>query len=179
MELSNNKNKRLFAQTIIVLSIMHRDLLLKLVRHNVLIGVGISLEKRTNSMLRNVVLITPHDGKFGVFFSIWVKKVYTLVQTNDMDLNMNRGLKFWQCYKDMVINHYKYYGWTELQNVEKSRTATTTLRTSSHTLAIERGCYSISQDICTRFLLCCALLWLYIDWFSHIHQAYFTGTVAI
>ena len=43
------------------------------------------------------------------------------------------------------------------------------------------GCipYSISQKICTRFLLCCALLWLYIDWFSHIHQAYFTGTVAI
>ena len=38
---------------------------------------------------------------------------------------------------------------------------------------------SISQEICTRFLLCCALLWLYIDWFSHIHQAYFTGTVAI
>ena len=38
--------------------------------------------------------------------------------------------------------------------------------------------YSISQEICTRFLLCCALLWLYIDWFSHIHQAYFTGTVA-
>ena len=39
--------------------------------------------------------------------------------------------------------------------------------------------FSISQEICTRFLLCCALLWLYIDWFSHIHQAYFTGTVAI
>ena len=39
--------------------------------------------------------------------------------------------------------------------------------------------YSISQEICTRFLLCCALLWLYIGWFSHIHQAYFTGTVAI
>ena len=39
--------------------------------------------------------------------------------------------------------------------------------------------YSTSQEICTRFLLCCALLWLYIDWFSHIHQAYFTGTVAI
>ena len=39
--------------------------------------------------------------------------------------------------------------------------------------------YSISQEKCTRFLLCCALLWLYIDWFSHIHQAYFTGTVAI
>ena len=39
--------------------------------------------------------------------------------------------------------------------------------------------YSISQEICTRFLLCCALLWLYIDWCSHIHPAYFTGTVAI
>ena len=39
--------------------------------------------------------------------------------------------------------------------------------------------YSTSQEICTRFLLCCALLWLYIDWFTHIHQAYFTGTVAI
>ena len=39
--------------------------------------------------------------------------------------------------------------------------------------------YSISQEICTRSLLCCALLWLYIDWFTHIHQAYFTGTVAI
>ena len=25
---------------------------------------------------------------------------------------------------------------------------------------------SISQEIWTRFLLCCALLWLYIDWFS-------------
>ena len=36
--------------------------------------------------------------------------------------------------------------------------------------------YSIFQEICTRILLCCALLWLYIDWFSHIHQAYFTGT---
>ena len=23
--------------------------------------------------------------------------------------------------------------------------------------------YSISLEICTRFLLCCALLWLYID----------------
>ena len=25
--------------------------------------------------------------------------------------------------------------------------------------------YNISQEICTRFLLCWALLWLYIDWF--------------
>ena len=39
--------------------------------------------------------------------------------------------------------------------------------------------YSISQEICTQFLLCCALMWLYIDWFSHIHKAHFTGAVAI
>ena len=45
--------------------------------------------------------------------------------------------------------------------------------------SVNRYMYSISQEICTRFLLCCALLWLYIDWFSHIDQAYFTGTVAI
>ena len=44
---------------------------------------------------------------------------------------------------------------------------------------IKKHMYSISQEICTRFLLCCALLWLYIDWLSHIHQANFTGTVAI
>ena len=47
------------------------------------------------------------------------------------------------------------------------------------TLSVDNGVrYSISQEICTRFLLYCALLWLYIDWFSHIHQAYFTGTSA-
>ena len=39
--------------------------------------------------------------------------------------------------------------------------------------------YSISQEICTRFLLCCALLWLYIDWFSHTHQAYSSGNLTI
>ena len=39
--------------------------------------------------------------------------------------------------------------------------------------------YSISQETRTRPLLRRALLWLYIDLFSHIHQAYFTGTVAI
>ena len=43
----------------------------------------------------------------------------------------------------------------------------------------QNNTYSISQEICTRFLLCCALSWLYIDWFYHIHQTYFTGTVAI
>ena len=29
------------------------------------------------------------------------------------------------------------------------------------------------------FLLCCALLWLYIDWFSHIHQAYKCTSLAL
>ena len=44
---------------------------------------------------------------------------------------------------------------------------------------IKQPPYSISQEICTRLLLCCALLCLCTDWFTHIHQAYFTGTVAI
>ena len=38
----------------------------------------------------------------------------------------------------------------------------------TQSLWVEHGhwwMYSISQEICTRFLLCCALLWLYIDWF--------------
>ena len=35
----------------------------------------------------------------------------------------------------------------------------------------------IPRNMHTVFALLC--LWLYIDWFSHIHQAYFTGTVAI
>ena len=52
-----------------------------------------------------------------------------------------------------------------------------TLRNNTPICCILCCCgYSISQEICTRFLLCCALLWLYIDWISHIHQAYFTGT---
>ena len=50
--------------------------------------------------------------------------------------------------------------------------------TFPHYWSFVRGIYSISQEICTRFLLCCALFWLCIDWFSHIYQAYFTGTVA-
>ena len=53
------------------------------------------------------------------------------------------------------------------------------LKSSNHSRTKQRVNYSISQEIRTRSLLCCGLLWLYIDWFSHIHHAYFTGTVAI
>ena len=56
---------------------------------------------------------------------------------------------------------------------------TSLLKLTKHCHNLQQCTYSISQEICTRFLLCCALLWLYIDWFPHIHQAYFTGTVAI
>ena len=56
---------------------------------------------------------------------------------------------------------------------------TNNMRRPSKEILYDIQTYSISQEICTRFLLCCALLWLYIDWFSHIHQAYFTGIVAI
>ena len=64
-----------------------------------------------------------------------------------------------------ISNHIHCYMWDVM--------------TLTHSRGTYSSAYSISQEICTRFSLCCALLWLYIDGFSHIHQAYFTGTVAI
>ena len=46
--------------------------------------------------------------------------------------------------------------------METVRGIVSLLRSYAH---IQMDAYSISQEICTRFLLCCALLWLYIDWF--------------
>ena len=55
--------------------------------------------------------------------------------------------------------------------MDQCKTAVTPLitRWSYCSLALNHryvfGKYSIFQEICTRFLLYCALLWLYIDWF--------------
>ena len=70
---------------------------------------------------------------------------------------------------------YLVLHWRGLNDSEPHRYLITT---DSRYNSVPPG-YSISQEICTRFLLCCALLRFYIDWFSHIHHAYFTGTVAI
>ena len=73
---------------------------------------------------------------------------------------------------NLCIRHY-------IPNLFNSLPIEVKNRFDTHSIAAFSHGYSISQEICTRFLLCCALLWLDIDWFSHIHQAYFTGTVAI
>ena len=87
-----------------------------------------------------------------------------IAMVNTYISNMAREKKFKVYCRDPCPKMYKYFAKDEVHfnNSRKQFFA-----------------YSISQEICTRFLLCCALLWLYIDWFSHIHQAYFTGTVAI
>ena len=114
-------------------------------------------------------------------FSTWVTKVFDLAQKYDIDLNTNRGFKLKQYCKNKVINHYKNYWWSELQNVEKNpilknynmyklefgmekyidlvthtrhRTAITRLRTSSHTLEIERGRYTVPRTPINDRLCC-------------------------
>ena len=89
----------------------------------------------------------------------------------------------------LIHNNFSYHNtWIEVgswhykRNINNSLDQKQTMRhrcIESTYIKPSKPVYSISQEICTRFLLCCALLWLYIDWFSHIHQAYFTGTVAI
>ena len=88
----------------------------------------------------------------------------------------------WYTYQFNIIRNYRS---RDMEKIDKHTNSTAYNLVYKHVIAITFrnpfaiGWYSISQEICTRFLLCCALLWLYIDWFSHIHQAYFTGTVAI
>ena len=91
-----------------------------------------------------------------------VKSVYSLILT--LRLPGHKGL--------LVPIQWDLTWWATWLSTGRNRRCIWPLQT---TLDV----YSISQELCTRFLLCCALLWLYIDWFSHIHQAYFTGTVAI
>ena len=75
------------------------------------------------------------------------------------------------CFQTVTLFCILLERWTPLMQVS-SWAETTNIANAKHS-------YSISQEVCPRFLPCCALLWLYIDWFSDIHQAYFTGTVAI
>ena len=83
-----------------------------------------------------------------------------------------------QSYEGKLFRFFCHFGYGEI--VESNCTILFQIwKRVSNVLNFPRSYYSISQEICTRFLLCCALLWLYIDWFTHIHQAYFTGTVAI
>ena len=86
------------------------------------------------------------------------------------------NLTSWIYSLDICCNQCIYYPWTPSINVHQGQGLFLNMNINDNDNVYS---YSISQEICTQFLLCCALLWLYIDWFSHIHQAYFTGTVAI
>ena len=99
----------------------------------------------------------------------------------DIDLDMNNGAKFRQYCKNRIINQFKNFWLTELQNIERNpilrinntfklefgmakyldivtdkryRTAITRLITSSHTLEIERGRYTIPRTPVTDRLCC-------------------------
>ena len=103
----------------------------------------------------------------------WVTKVLALAQKYDIDLNMNYGAKFKQYCKNRITNQFKKFWLTELQNIERNpifrnyntfklefgmekyldmvtdtryHTAITRLRTSSHTLEIERRRYTILRS---------------------------------
>ena len=76
--------------------------------------------------------------------------------------------------------HRAHYDVTVMTNNKTQRKSPKTLAWPGCVMSqTMKQMYSTSQEICTRLLLCCALLWLCTDWFTHIHQAYFTGTVAI
>ena len=114
-------------------------------------------------------------------FNTWVTKVLALAQKYDIDLNMNHGAKFKQYCKNRIINQFKNFWLTELQNIERNpilrnyntfklefgmekyrdmvtdkryRTAITRLRTSTHTLEMELGRYTIPRTSVTNRLCC-------------------------
>ena len=75
------------------------------------------------------------------------------------------------CYITCVFYNIKYIGEISVAWGCFCRCKTLLDVIDSNSLVfVKHTVYSISHEICTRFLLCCALLWLYIDWFSHIHQ---------
>ena len=111
----------------------------------------------------------------------WVTKVLALAQKYDIDLNMNYGAKFKQYCKNRITNQFKKIWLTELQNIERNpilrnyktfklefgmekyldmvtdtryHTAITRLRTSSHTMEIERRRYTILRLPVTDQLCC-------------------------
>ena len=53
-------------------------------------------------------------------FSTWVTKVLALAQKYDIDLDMNNGAKFKQYCKSRIINQFKNFWLTELQNIERN-----------------------------------------------------------
>ena len=108
-------------------------------------------------------------------FNTWVSKALTLVQTYGIDIDMESGASFNRYCKSHIYNHFKIARREEVQNIDKNltiknyetyksefcmepylylisnlryRNALTRLRTSSHTLEIERGHYTMPKTPC-------------------------------
>ena len=116
-------------------------------------------------------------------FNTWVSKALTLVQTYGIDIDMESGASFNRYCKSHIYNHFKIALWEEVQNIDKNpilrnyetyksefgmepylylisnlryRIALTRLRTSSHTLEIERGRYTFPKTpVCDRICRTC------------------------
>ena len=116
-------------------------------------------------------------------FNTWVSKALTLVQTYGIDIDMGSGASFYRYCKSHIYNHFKIAWREEVQNIDKNpilrnyktyksefgmepylylisnlryRNALTRLRTSSHTLEIERGRYTIPKTpVCDRICRTC------------------------
>ena len=116
-------------------------------------------------------------------FNTWVSKALTLVQKYGIDIDMGSGASFNRYCKSHIYNHFKIAWREEVQNIDKNpilrnyktyksefgmepylylifnlryRNALTRLTTSSHTLDIERGRYTIPKTpVCDRICRTC------------------------
>ena len=116
-------------------------------------------------------------------FNKWVSNALTLVQKYGIDIDMGSGASFTRYCKSHIYNHFKIAWREEVQNIDKStilrnyeaykwefgmepylylisnlrhRNALTRLSTSSHTLEIERGRYTIPKiPVCDRLCRTC------------------------
>ena len=134
---------------------------------------------KKNHIQIKVKIMIPCNYHIFTFWKRWSNSV--LDKKFEHDISKPRDKDFW-----MLITHWSYFTNVEelsQHNLKNNHFHIKGWRVLIHSQTSPAFChrwtYSISQEICTRFLLFCALLRLYIDWFSHIHQAYFTGTVAI
>ena len=135
----------------------------------------------TNSLVKTIYieLWKLHECEFNT----WVSKALTLVQKYGIDIDMGSGASFNRYCKSYIYNHFKIAWREEVQNIDKnpilrnSKTyksefgmepylylisnllylnSLTRLRTSSHTLEIERGRYTIPKTpVCDRLCRTC------------------------
>ena len=95
--------------------------------------------------------------EFNLVFLLKSRCVYVITKTDlsYRDLLSARRFNSWCCY----CNLSSHVEWNAMMGFHHQR------RFDAWKIPKQTWQYSIFREICTRFLLCCALLWLYIDWF--------------